>query len=159
MEMAIRNPLTREMDAVFMMGFDVWGDGLPETEYLSECHDSIKYKRGVWHVLDIDGLISSSLITYQLAPKVMGIGSIATVPEKRKNGFAAKLVAAVIRNFGNDGIKHFLLYTEVGTAYYENFGFVRLPDEHQKSDAGIAMLRGELKDFLRLVNNVVPRYF
>ena len=33
--MQLRKATTSELDSIYTMGFDVWGDGLPFQEYLS----------------------------------------------------------------------------------------------------------------------------
>lgn len=43
--------LKENMDAVYMMGFDVWSDGTAMDVYLQECRSSEKYKKGTWYVL------------------------------------------------------------------------------------------------------------
>lgn len=159
MNIEIRSPSDTEMESVYMMGFDVWSDGGSRENYLSGCRESPKYKRGTWYVLAIENSLASSLITYPLSDGVIGIGSIATDPSLRKKGYAAKIVMNVIQNLERNGTEHFMLYTEVGTAYYEKFGFQKLEDQYQKSDAGIAMIRGDIGLFLKKFNSEIPKYF
>jgi len=159
MSIEIRRPNDNEMESVYMMGFDVWADGTSREDYLCGCRESPKYKQGTWYVLVIENSLVSSLITYPLSDGVIGIGSIATDTSLRKHGYAAKLVTNVIQSLERKGTEHFMLYTEVGTVYYEKLGFLKLEDQYQKSKSGIAMLRGEVRSFLKKFNFEIPKYF
>jgi len=94
-EMPTRKANKSELDLVYMMGFDVWGDGSAQAEYLTECRDSEKYKKRLWCVYEKNHKPVSSLIVYEryfdLPEQCIGIGSVATCVEKRKNGYASTL--------------------------------------------------------------------
>ena len=80
----IRKATSEDMESVYMMGYDVWGENMPSDEYITMCNHSVKYKRGTWYVLeDLDTKeLVSSLIVYELPSSEdrtsRGIGSIAT---------------------------------------------------------------------------------
>lgn len=41
----IRAATSEDMNEVYMMGYDVWGDDLPSEEYVTMCRESSKLKR------------------------------------------------------------------------------------------------------------------
>ena len=49
--MPIRTASDSELELVYRMGFDVWGEGLGLDDYLAGCRASPKYAAGVWRVL------------------------------------------------------------------------------------------------------------
>lgn len=129
--MIIRKPTADEMNCVFMMGYDTWGEGQAKSDYLTECHASPKYKKGFWHVLDNGEQIVSSLITYQnnfgLADRCYGIGSISTHPKFRKMGHASFLIRGVIQQIETAGAAAIYLFSDIDPRFYETFGFLLAP--------------------------------
>jgi GNAT superfamily N-acetyltransferase len=93
----VRKAVHEDMDGIFLMGHAAWGKGEGAQQYLASCRNSPKYKQGEWYVLDHEehGAIAS-LILYRLTANSAGIGSIATVPERRKQGFGAHLVQTIV---------------------------------------------------------------
>ena len=130
------------MDHIFLMGHDAWGNGEPVPKYLASCRESPKYKRGEWFLLDHHehGPISS-LILYRLSPDSAGIGSIATAPHKRKQGFAAHLIQSVVSFLDLQGTRAVFLFSDIAPRFYERFGFKPLPPEHQKHPGRVCMMR------------------
>ena len=121
----LRAAQPRDMETVFMMGFDVWRDGLSREEYLAACQISPKFEKGKWWVLETaEGKIMSSLITYSLAKGVVGLGSIATDYEFRKQGFASELIRQVITYLeGSKAVQAFFLFSDIDPTFYEKLGF------------------------------------
>lgn len=129
--MIIRNAEDSEMEEIYLMGFDVWSDGLDRDEYITSCMQSTKYKKGTWKVLiDGDNLLSS-LIVYSLRENIFGIGSIATPERFRKKGFASTLIQKVIDDM-KPYSKAFFLYADIDPKFYEKFGFIELDIKYQK---------------------------
>lgn len=61
----------------------------------------------------------------------IGIGAVYTRKDARKKGAAAKLLNWLLEDARAQGNALALLYSEIGTSYYEKFGFVALPsNEH-----------------------------
>lgn len=89
-------------------------------------------------LLDETGLIASikryGLIVH--APGVgpmpaLGIGAVFTRKDARRKGAAATLLRWLLEDARSKGAALALRYSEIGTAYYERFGFVALPsNEH-----------------------------
>lgn len=125
--MTIRTPTVEEMDDVFMMGFDVWGEALSSSDYLNGCRNSSKYQKGHWHVLVVNDEIVSSLITYKnefgLPKKCYGIGSVATPPACRNKGYASALVSEVVQKLEVAGGRAIYLFSDIDTGFYEKLGF------------------------------------
>ena len=42
----IRTADAKDLDDIFMMGFDVWSEGQSKANYIKDCHLSPKYKKG-----------------------------------------------------------------------------------------------------------------
>ena len=117
------------MDDIYLMGYDAWGDGETQAEYLNICSSSPKYARGRWYVLaNGDERLVSSLITYKLAPDVFGLGSIATLPGLRRQGLAARLIEGVLHAMKDEGAKAVFLFSDIDPQYYEKLGFTPLCD-------------------------------
>lgn len=48
----IREEKIDEMDEVYFMGMDVWGQEYSLDEYMSECRGAHKYPNGTWYILE-----------------------------------------------------------------------------------------------------------
>ncbi|MCX6126476.1 MAG: GNAT family N-acetyltransferase, partial [Proteobacteria bacterium] len=120
------------------------------------CIASPKYAKGRWFVLEHEGELKSSLICYRdafsLPSNAVGIGSVATTPAHRRQGFAATLIREVMSRFSEDDtIDAFFLYSDVDPAIYEKLGFVKLSTEQQRYKSSTAMVRplnGSLHSFI-----------
>lgn len=132
----VRKPKQFELENIFLMGVDVWGEGISQKEYLTDCENSVHYKIGTWYVLEKENKILSSLTTYQL-PRLgnftaLGIASIATNPIFRKKGYAKILVESVIASFKEEyNVKIFILFSDINPEYYGKLGFKELSNEIQ----------------------------
>jgi predicted N-acetyltransferase YhbS len=144
----IRPASSSELEKIFLMGLDAWGEGRPLEAYLAACRAAPKYAGGVWWVLAGEGgLLESSLLAHEIplpsgAPAV-GLGSIATPPELRGKGLASRLIAEVIRRREADaGTAVFFLFSDIAPAFYARFGFVVL-GPCAKKPSSILMARAE----------------
>lgn len=153
--MNVRPADTEDMDTIYLMGFDVWGEGQSEAEYLAGCRGSKKYMLGEWYCLTEDGVVLSSLITYKnqfgLADQYGGIGSIATHPNHRKNGYAGTLIQNCIESHNKEKYLGLLLFSDIGAAYYEKFGFTVVKREEESALMCLSLNGGGLPE--------LPRYF
>jgi len=135
----IRAPKPEEMDRLYLMGYDVWSDDDDAETYLNGCRHSNKYAAGEWFVWDVDGEPVASLIVfsddYQLDPGCYGIGSVATDPQHRGQGYASALLKAVVSVLAERQPKAIFLHSDIDPAFYQRFGF-----ELQAADGRCMML-------------------
>lgn len=128
----IRKAEYADLEAVYLMGFDVWGDGLSRGDYLLNCRNSSKYKLGTWYLLEKERKPVASLIVYSghfgLAENCYGIGSVATSPEERGKGFASFLIQAVTEELlYRDNGEVVFLHSDIGIEFYQKLGYVLIP--------------------------------
>ncbi|MCB0367926.1 MAG: GNAT family N-acetyltransferase [Bdellovibrionales bacterium] len=140
----LRKANETDFEEIFMMGFDVWSDGQIKTDYLKECHESPKYKKGQWWVLE-DGqkTLLCSAITYDFGHSNWGIGSLATPANLRKQGFASELLKKLTLELFNKSTKSIFLYADISPRFYEKHGFVSLPKEFQKYQSSTCMIKAD----------------
>jgi predicted N-acetyltransferase YhbS len=134
--MEFRLAATEELNAIYMMGHDVWSDGASTQAYLDGCRASPKYKTGTWYVLHDKEKLVASLAVYTsefgLQPGYCGIASVATDPQKRGNGYASKLVTAVCETLQSEGAKGVYLHSDIGPSFYESLGFILVSANNSK---------------------------
>ncbi|TFH88962.1 GNAT family N-acetyltransferase [Vibrio ouci] len=150
----LRKAEAHELDFIYLMGFDVWGDGLSSDEYLVGCRNSEKYLAGTWYVLVEKDQVVSSLIVYSdmfdLEEGSFGIGSVATPQELRHKGYASKLVNLVKSElFDRNHCKALYLHSDIEQQFYMKLGFVSI----QGSDCMIYTKEPEAS------NGAIPAYF
>lgn len=147
------------MDAVYMMGFDRWSGDSDKGQYFLGCRSSDKYRSGDWFVRETQGRLVSSMIVYShgfgLPPDTLGLGSIATHPDYRGCGHAKGLINGVLGGEACIEAQAIYLHSDIGTAFYEEFGFVTIGESQEGS---FCMVR-PAANMLTLVPCVVPRYF
>ena len=127
--MHVRKAELDELDTIYTMGFDVWGDGLTLDDYLIGCRNSEKYLSGTWYVLVKKDRVVSSLIVYSdmfgLAKGCFGIGSVATPQELRYQGYASELINLVKTElFARHTCKALYLHSDIEHQFYNRLGFV-----------------------------------
>ncbi len=159
-----RKAINADMNDIFSMGYDEWGDGNSLEEHIEKCLHSKKYEKGQWYVLeDTKGeRIVSSLIAYDLHskgdPAVKGLGTIATAPHARKKGYGSRLIKETMNGLKQEGCHHFFLFSDIDVRFYKRLGFVELPEKYQRYNDTVCMLyRGN--DELHLEHFTVPNYF
>lgn len=159
--MKVREAAQADLDHVYMMGFDAWGEGQAENVYLEQCRASPKYKRGRWYVLEDErGELLSSLITYKLGPGTAGIGSIATPPALRKRGLAARLIKDVLALLTREGAKTVFLFSDIAPEFYESLGFRKLPASLQRYPKSACMAWGvSAAEIVNAPGFTPPAYF
>ncbi|MDA0145549.1 GNAT family N-acetyltransferase [Vibrio sp. RW] len=150
----LRKAEAHDLELIYLMGFDVWGDGLSSEEYLVGCRNSEKYLEGTWYVLVEKDQVLSSLIVYSgmfdLKEGSFGIGSVATPQELRHQGYASKLVNLVKSElFDRNHCRALYLHSDIGQQFYMKLGFVSI----QGSDCMIYTKEPVAS------NEVIPAYF
>jgi len=142
----IRTAAASELDEIYRMGFDAWGEGRTLEGYLAACRAAPKYSAGAWWVgAGEDGRLDSSLLAHEIAlpfgAPAVGLGSIAAPPELRGRGHATRLIAEVIRlREKSAGTAVFFLFSDIVPAFYERFGFSAL-HPCPKKPSSILMVR------------------
>lgn len=142
----IREAKKTEMDEVYLMGIDVWGQNSSLDEYMNECRGSIKYQKGIWYIIEHNHKLVSSMIIYNLPSfdrlLAVGIGSLATKPDERMHGYSSRLFQSLIEEYQKKlNISAFVLYAEINTKFYERFGFQAISQSLQKYSSATCMIR------------------
>ena len=158
--MRVRKAREEDLNAIYMMGFDAWGDEYTGPDYLKACGESAKYIKGIWYVLEQNYLPISSLIVYvkqfSLPDKCAGIGSIATVPGYRKRGYGALLIKNVIQLLKEQDIDAIYLFSDIAPHYYQKFGFELICAEQPYEDTHCMVLAF---DNVEKLSDQTPGYF
>lgn len=158
--MGVREADIADLNAIYMMGFDAWGEGRTQADYLEACRRSGKYARGQWFVRDADGDAVSSLILYEntfdLPPDCYGIGSLATAPGHRSQGHASRLVTDLLGRLEGSPARGVYLFSEIGSGFYQHLGFEPVRVEQPYPDC-LCMVRA-FRDPESLLSTV-PSYF
>ena len=126
--------------------------------YLNGCRNSPKYRQGEWCVLEHSscGLVSSLLI-HKFKSDEYGIGSIATPLEMRKNGWASFLIESVLESLEKDRKANVVyLYSDINPEFYRRFGFVVLPENLQKCQDSVCMVRFKKDSKKTMIDNLQP---
>lgn len=160
-----RKAVIDDMDSIYAMGYDAWGDNAAMEQYLEGCRSSKKYKRGTWYVYeDVHSReLLSALIVYNINPSaeitVRGLGSISTPNNFRKKGYASGLIKAVLKELSEkEQCNHFFLYSDIGSEFYKLLNFNVLPSSHQKYKDSICMYYSELYS-PSSISFSIPDYF
>lgn len=141
---AVRPARSPDLDAVFLLGYDAWGDGQGVDAYLAECRSSPKYALGRWYVLEKDGRVLSALIAYRNAFRLprgaWGLGSLCTLRAFRRLRLASRLAAEVLKR--EKGTAY--LWADAAPELYRALGFVDLPHRAAGRPGSLLMARGPL---------------
>lgn len=140
--MKIRFATSNDFESIFMMGFDVWSDGLSVEQYLKSCSESTKYKKGQFIVLEKNEELIASLIIYDFGKNQYGIGSIAVPENLRNKGYGSKIIQETIfmLEAKSQNISIFL-YSDINYKFYEKFGFKPLLKSQQKYSSSTCMVK------------------
>jgi predicted acetyltransferase len=98
---------------------------------------------------------------FGLPQGTIGIGSVATPPDLRRNGYASHLIKEFLGMRQSDPVRAVFLFSEVEPEFYEKFGFVVLPAELQKYPKSLCMVRSD-PDYLGAIKSGIvqlPLYF
>jgi len=86
--------------------------------------------------------------------RVMGVGAVFTQPDARGRGHARALLERMLDGGAQDGFDAALLFSEIGSSYYERCGFATVPLEEttiavvEKPGAPATLVRaGDERDF------------
>jgi GNAT superfamily N-acetyltransferase len=114
--------------------FDIWSKGLSLDEHVRFRLASPKHRLATWYVGCIERRVVVSLGAYPLRFQIRGeevpgiaIGSVYTLREFRRRGFAAQLLAWVEDQSRQNGAVLSLLYSDIKPDYYANMGYALCP--------------------------------
>jgi predicted N-acetyltransferase YhbS len=155
--------------------YPLWGEGLSREAYGRWNRAQLETPWGRSHLSRValgDGthLLSSAKryllearVTDRITP-VVGIGAVFTPPGQRGRGHAAGLIEAMLEDAQARGCRLALLFSEIGSAYYERLGFQVLPrqvltiDVVRRPGAPALLVRaGEVGDFAAMAG-ITARY-
>jgi hypothetical protein len=134
-------PTREQVRAVLRESHPLWGAGLTLAAYVEMWEELARSRWGRtsygWRALvDDDGRVLSSLKLYRPQLRIGGrthrsraLGAVFTPRPLRGNGFAAALIRAVLAEEPGARDEPAFLFTDIGVAYYESFGFAALPCE------------------------------
>lgn len=119
-----------EREAAFGNVHEVWGGGLAIEEYLAWRLNSATHARACWYVGCREGRVVTSLGAYPILLQANGarrdgfsIGAVHTVPDSRRRGYAAELMAWVEDHQVRQGAEIGLLYSDIDPSYYARMGY------------------------------------
>jgi predicted N-acetyltransferase YhbS len=131
------------VERIYQESHALWGAGLTRRDY-RELWDEVRTTSwGSRHArfliwLGDDGEILSSLKVYRPRLRVFGneeraivLGAIFTLRAQRRRGHAAEAVRAALDYGRSAGAATALLFSDIGTRYYEGFGFREIPADEQ----------------------------
>jgi GNAT superfamily N-acetyltransferase len=127
----------QQIHSAQQMSHELWSGGSTLEERVARLES---YSRDYPGMLRSVGLISASgevltsskLYSCQImmdgAPlSLVGIGAVFTDPDQRRKGLAAQMIELCLAEAQQSGLRGALLWSDIGSEYYERFGFVRLP--------------------------------
>jgi predicted N-acetyltransferase YhbS len=118
----------------------IWSDGLTRAAYAQYNLAQMRTRWGARHLQRlalVDGRrVLASAKRYDLAAvldgrpaAVVGIGAVFTPPALRGRGHGRQMVLALLDRAREDGADLALLFSEIGSAYYERLGFITVPHD------------------------------
>jgi predicted N-acetyltransferase YhbS len=153
--MEVREASIHEYEKIYEQGYREWAKGRSLEQYIRD--NQKEESLGRRYVLaDDNENIVASLMLLKFASYLFGIGSIVVEPEYRGQGAGKKLIQECLDRHPDAA---FMLYSEIGTEYYERFGFRALPAAYQNADTGICMVRAEDELYKQVLNEPIPAYF
>lgn len=138
----VRALAINEAAEVLPFGFDAWGDGRTQTEFVESYKNNLNHMRGQRYVLQtMEGGMLATVNALRFSSETTGLAWLATHPEHRKQGHATILMHAVMAllRLENPDMA-FILHSEIGVRYFERFGFEKAPVEHQHFEKSVAMI-------------------
>jgi predicted acetyltransferase len=161
--MIFRQAKQEEIMELFREGHLAWPRNRTFDQY---CNDNGKEDAyGTRYVIEKQGEIVSSLILLNLKSingcKVYGIGSVLTPSIHKHKGYATELIACCIDQIVDKASMTFL-YSEIDPSFYERFHFRVLPNDLQKDQDSICMVRCDdviWKELLSMSVEMLPDHF
>lgn len=139
--MLIRDATMEQVEDVLHESHEAWGIGMALQDYIGLNRELLltpwareRYRFLVG--LDGDGRIACGMKLYSLRGELLGrpvgvagVGAVFTLRSQRGRGHARALVEAALERARAEGSDLGLLFSEIGSAYYERLGFRTLPSQ------------------------------
>lgn len=114
---------------------EFWGRGVQLEDYVHSRLDSAKHNKATWFVGCVDGRVVTSLGCYPVEFRLHGqalagiaLGSVHTLPDSRRKGFAPQLIQFVESHQRRErGARLSLLYSDIQPSYYARLGYQECP--------------------------------
>lgn len=116
----------------------IWGDGLELEARIQNLFQLLNFKNGEY--LHFAGLVNESneivcsckMYTLFLKCgsqilKTHGFGAVFTPEQYRKKGYAGQMIKTALDEAKQKGYQASLLFSDIGTSYYQKFGYKELP--------------------------------
>lgn len=155
--------------------YAIWGEGLSRQAYgaWNRAQMATRWGRDHLHrlaLVDDDTLLASAkrydlraLVNGRVAP-VVGIGAVFTPIDHRGQGHARQLLEMMMNDAADRGCRFALLFSEIGSAYYESLGFRTVPrslvtiDVMHKPGAPATLVRSAEAEDLPWIAAISERY-
>ncbi len=131
------------VERIYRESYALWGAGLSRRDYRELWNEISSTAWGqenvrfyVW-LADDDEILSSlkiyrpRLLLFGECERAIVLGAIFTPRAQRRRGHAAAAVRAVLDAGRADGVRAAMLFSDIGTRYYDAFGFHEIPAEEQ----------------------------
>ncbi|HXN55242.1 MAG TPA: GNAT family N-acetyltransferase [Myxococcales bacterium] len=129
--------LTPEERTQYFRGVqDIWGGGLAQDKFVAFQRRlaAAPEAKGRYRMFGLfprgDGTLLSGMKAYEFegsfrgAPlRILGIGAVFTPSRLRKRGYAARMLHLAMERFQAGGADAALLFSDIGSSYYERLGF------------------------------------
>jgi len=134
------------LDQILDESWPQWNDGLSRQAYGRYNEAQLRTPWGASHLARValldDGRLLASAKRYRFTMQLdgrpisaLGIGAVFTPPGERGRGHASRLVEQLCTEARADGCTLAMLFSEIGSSYYERLGFRIVP--HAISDVTI----------------------
>lgn len=139
------------LDQILDDSWPQWNDGLTRQAYGRYNEAQLRTPWGASHLARValvdSGRLLASAKRYRFSVQLdgrqisaLGIGAVFTPPSQRGRGHAARLVEQLCAEARVDGCGLAMLFSEIGSSYYERLGFRIVP--HATSDVTITAKGG-----------------
>jgi predicted N-acetyltransferase YhbS len=139
------------LDQILDESWPQWGDGLTRQAYGQWNAAQLRTPWGRSHLTRValvdDGRLLASAKRYRFAVRLdgrqvaaIGIGAVFTPPGERGRGHAPRLIEELCQQARADGCELAMLFSEIGSAYYERLGFRVVP--HATTDIVVKLKDG-----------------
>ena len=167
MNIEYRAAQAHEMELIYQMGYDVWSGGQELSQYMAGCRSSKKYQSNRWFVLCKKGIVRSAHLIHTFDSwcdrVVLGIGSVATLPEYRRKGYGHAIMEHACADLtGREKANVVFLYSDIGPRFYKPHGFQSLAEKYQttkNSTLMALMLPSYDASVIEQFHERIPEYF